>query len=42
MLLGLISPDRGSVLVNGGHGELAALRQHVILVEQQAASSLRA
>jgi ATP-binding cassette subfamily B protein len=36
MLLGLIRPDRGSVLVNGGHGELAALREHVILVEQQA------
>ncbi|WP_280154584.1 ATP-binding cassette domain-containing protein [Piscinibacter sp. XHJ-5] len=36
ILLGLISPDRGAVLVNGGHGSLAALRQHVILVEQQA------
>jgi ATP-binding cassette subfamily B protein len=36
MLLGLIRPDRGSVLVNGGHGSLAALREHVILVEQQA------
>lgn len=36
MLLGLIRPDRGSILVNGGHGSLSALRQHVILVEQQA------
>ncbi|MBL8350025.1 MAG: ATP-binding cassette domain-containing protein [Burkholderiaceae bacterium] len=36
MLLGLLRPDSGRLLVNGGHGSLAALRQHVILVEQQA------
>jgi ATP-binding cassette subfamily B protein len=35
ILLGLVRPDRGSVLVNGGQSSLAALREHVILVEQQ-------
>lgn len=36
ILLGLIRPDSGAVLLNGGQHDLSALRQHVILVEQQA------
>jgi ABC-type bacteriocin/lantibiotic exporter with double-glycine peptidase domain len=36
ILLGLIRPDAGAVLVNGGQQDVAALRRHVILVEQQA------
>lgn len=36
MLLGLIEPQKGQILIDGGPADVQRLRDHVVLVEQQA------